>query len=86
MITKRQLEVMLAFEQAETERSPPPTYIELAKVLKVKSTATVREHLETLEKKLMLERSEHASRNWRLTVRGHHHLRLRKEVKEAPLG
>lgn len=80
MVTKRQREILLLFSSA----SVPPTFQELCDQMGLKSTATIREHLEVLERKGLLERDQKGTaRNWRLTELARGYLtRLERGLKE----
>lgn len=70
LITKRQRQILRRYADGH-----PPTFQELCHELGLRSTATVREHLEALERKGLLTRVEiGVSRNWRITDKAQRYL------------
>ena len=65
-LTPAQARVLAVIQHRLESGEPPPTYRELQQELKFHSTATVRDHLRTLEHKGFLRRSAGGARNVRL--------------------
>ncbi|MEK7478947.1 MAG: transcriptional repressor LexA [Patescibacteria group bacterium] len=65
-LTKRQNQVLKVIEAYIAKHDEPPTIPELQKLLKVSSTRTVTQYLESLEKKGFIARSKNKTRGIRL--------------------
>jgi DNA-binding MarR family transcriptional regulator len=81
-LTPRQLQVLQIIHQHQCDYGLSPTYSYIAKCLKV-CTITVFEHLNGLEKKLLITRVPHRSRSIRLTDLGMESLKRPIRVEES---
>lgn len=69
-MTARQLQVLRLLATAERDHEPCPTIRELAVALGVRATNAVTDHLNALERRGLLTRSDGKSRSIRITEAG----------------
>ncbi|SHH76043.1 repressor LexA [Caloranaerobacter azorensis DSM 13643] len=67
MITKRQVEILKAIDTYIKEKGYSPTIREICKMVNLKSSSTVYEHLRKLEKAGYIKRKESSPRAMTLT-------------------
>lgn len=76
MITKRQVEILKAIDAYIQEKRYSPTIREICKMVNLKSSSSVYEHLSNLEKLGCIKREESKSRALAITEDGEKLLKL----------